>query len=100
MTPRNTVKVEGQLSNIDVDVWYADPKEVAAAFLPLSTDILMITLPFKSSFKLRPRGIITCVSIVKAVMGIHKWGVILPHQLHGCLLKRGAKSLKGESHGN
>lgn len=97
MTPRNTVKLEGQSSNIDIDVWYADPLEVAEAFLPLATDILRITLPFKTTFTYRPRGIITCVSIVKSAMDIHKWNVLTPEHLYRHLLNTGAKSLKEKS---
>ena len=95
MTPRNTIKVEAQSSNIDIDVWYADPLEVAESFLPLSTDILRISLPFKTSFTYRPRGIITCVSIVKAVMDLKATWVLTPEQLHRHLLKIRAVSLKG-----
>lgn len=96
MAPRITLKMEAQSSNIDFDVWHADPKEVAEAFLPFSTDILQITLPFKTSLRYYPRGIITCVSIVKSAMDIKAWRVLTPEHLYRYLLKIGAKSLKGE----
>ena len=101
MAPRITLNMEAQSSNIDFDVWHADPKEVAEAFMPFSTDILQITLPFKSSLKYYPRGIITCVSIIKSAMDIKAWRVLTPEHLYRYLLKIGAKSLKGEfDHGN
>lgn len=34
-----------------------------------------------------PRGLITCVSVVKSVLGIHDWRVITPYQLDLYLLK-------------
>lgn len=94
MTPRNTIKIEAQCSNLDLDVWYADPMEVAEAFLPLSTDILRISLPFRTKPSYSPRGIITCVSIVKAVMDINEWRVLTPRQLYRHLLKLGATRLR------
>ena len=96
MAPRITLKMEAQSSNIDFDVWHADPNEVAAAFLPFSTDILRITLPFKTSLRYSPRGIITCVSIVKSAMDIKAWQVLTPEELYRYLLKIGAQSLKEE----
>lgn len=99
MTPRITLKTESLSNMVDIDVWHEDPEVVAQAFLPSTTDILKITLPFKSCVGVCPRGIITCVSMAKAVMNIKAWWILTPRQLHSHLKSLGAVSLKENSNG-
>ena len=56
-------------------------------------DIIKIKLPLGVTLGYSLRGIITCVSIIKAVLGIGAWFVITPQQLRRHLLKIGGRSL-------
>ena len=94
LTPKATIKMESLSAMLDIDVWYEDPNEIAHQFLPGATDILTLTLPFKSAMCYTPRGMITCVSVVKAVMNLKAWWILTPQQLYIYLAGKGAKSLK------
>ena len=55
----------------------------------------VLAYPVKKYFKREfvPRGVLTCVSLLKAVMEINAWWVITPEQLARWLLKNGAKEV-------
>lgn len=38
----------------------------------------------------RPRGLLTCVSVIKHLLGVRAWWIITPHQLYRHLEKQGA----------
>lgn len=40
-----------------------------------------------------PRGLLTCVSLIKAILGIHAWWCVTPEQLSVWMLRNGAKEL-------
>lgn len=94
LTPKVTLKTESLSAMLDIDVWYQDPDEIARQFLKGATDILTLTLPYKSALRYTPRGLITCVSMVKAVMNLNAWWILTPRQLYIYLKQAGARSLK------
>jgi len=96
LTRQSTLKVEPLATFIDTDYWDADPEEVAEAFLKEDyvLDIVKITLRLPESVSYNIRGFINCVTIVKSVMGLCKWFVMTPQQLHRYLLRIGGESLK------
>ena len=96
LTPRWTLKFEPLANHFDIDLWYADPDEVAASFLqkPEITDILKIQLLFRTGSEFVPRGVMNCVSSVKACIGVRAWHIITPKQLYNFLIHEGAKSLR------
>lgn len=103
MTPQNTLKAEPLGSYIDFDLWFVEPHEAAKAYLQEEkvTDILKFNTKMQTATGFIPRGIITCVSVIKGVMGQRAWWILTPRQLYYYLLRKGATSLKGElEHGS
>lgn len=96
LTPKICMKIESLANMIDTEVWNATPEEIVEGFLPRVTDILRISLRIKSGRGYIPRGITTCVSVPKAVMGIKAWWILTPKQLYNYLLSIGAVSLNEE----
>ena len=96
LTPQWTMKFEALATHFDIDLFYLDPPTVAETYIndPMVTDILKINLRLKTTGKFIPRGIISCISSAKSVMGITEWWVLTPKQLYYNLLRKGAKSLK------
>jgi len=99
LTRLSTIKVEPLSTFLDTDYWDADPEEVAAEFLKEDyiLDIIKIVLPLPSNLSYNIhniRGLINCVTIIKSVMGLCKWFVMTPQQLHRYLLRIGGRSLK------
>jgi len=98
LTRQSTLKIEPLSTFIDTDYWDADPEEVAEAFLKEDyiLDIVKISLHLPGSVSYNIRGFINCVTIIKSVMGLCKWFVMTPQQLHRYLLRIGGESLKNE----
>lgn len=61
---------------------------------PKIMDVVKIVLPLSSNLSYNIRGLINCVTIVKFVLGITKWFILTPRQLHRHLLKIGGRSVK------
>ena len=99
LTPQWTLKYEPLANHFDVDLWYQDPMTTAETYLadPLVTDILKMNIRIVSKSEFAPRGIMTCISCAKYAMSIRAWWVMTPKQLYFYMLRKGAKSLKGDS---
>lgn len=59
-------------------------------------DIVKISLPFEVTKAYTVRGLLNCVTLVKALLGIKKFFIFTPKQLHSHLLTLGGESLKGK----
>lgn len=96
LTPQHTIKVEPLATFLDVDYWADSPENVAKEFINEQKikDIVKIMLPLPKTVSYNIRGLINCVTLVKSVMGLSKWFVMTPQQLHRYLLRIGGKSLK------
>lgn len=96
LTHQGTIKVEHLTTFLDVDYWEAEPEEVVKEFIKEDhvLDIVKISLLLPQKYNIR--GLINCVTLVKAVTGLCKWFVITPQQLHRHLLRVGGESLKKE----
>ena len=73
-----------------------DPTHAVAHFLaePLISDIVKINVRLATDGTVILRGIGTCVSAVKTVLGIRAWYILTPLQLRRYLLGLGGLSMK------
>lgn len=96
MTRQITLKVEPLSTFLDVDYWATDPEKVAQEFIKedFIVDVVKISLPLPKTVHYNIRGLINCVTTVKSVIGLCKWFVMTPQQLHRYLLRIGGRSLK------
>jgi len=96
LTRQHTIKVEPLSTYLDTDYWACEPEEIAEEIIKEDyiLDIIKISLPLPSNVSYNIRGLITCVTIVKFVMGLSKWFVMTPQQLHRYLLRIGGRSMK------
>lgn len=58
-----------------------------------ATEVLRFKVSKKFTREFVPRGILTCVSLIKAIIGINAWWVITPEQLRKWLLENGAEKV-------
>lgn len=98
MADRYVSKVEYINSHMDVDVWWGTPEEVCDYFmsLPDTTVILKFRAELPGRTILGSRGLMTCVSVAKAILGLSSWEVLTPYQLCRRLLYLGATVVKRE----
>lgn len=81
-------------SHANIEVWWYHPLDVAHHFLlsgvtaVLRYSVKKIHLP-----RYLPRGIMTCVSAIKPLLGISAWWVWTPYQLYNHLLGKGAERI-------
>jgi len=96
LTEQRTLRINALSTYIDLDFWEGTPEEVAKQFIlePNVSDIVKITLPLTKKVSYTIRGIVNCVTIVKAFMGLKCWWIMTPQQLHRHLKRIGGKSLK------
>lgn len=96
MTRQTTIKIEPLSTFLDVDYWSADPEEIAQEFIKENyiVDVVKISLPLPKTVSYNIRGLINCVTTVKSVMGLCKWFIMTPQQLHRYLLRNGGRSMK------
>jgi len=89
------VKAEPLSTYLSLDLWEAEPEEVAAEFLKEKyvLDIVRITLSLPTTTGYSMRGLINCVTMVKLILGLGKWFILTPQQLRRYLLRLGGKSL-------
>ena len=101
MADEYTLKMEVTSSRIDTAIWWADPATVADSFvaLPDVTTILRVRVDIDDQIRYIPRGMLTCVSGVKALLGVRAWWVVTPKQLHNYLLGIGAEPHEGPNDG-
>jgi len=96
MTRLSTIKVEPLSTYLDVDYWSVDPEEIAKEFIKddYILDVVKISLPLPKNVSYNIRGLINCVTVVKSVLGLGKWFVLTPQQLHRYLIRIGGRSMK------
>lgn len=99
LSDRYSMKHEVTSRRTDIAVWWASPDEVAASFLDLEevTDILRVRVDIDREIGYIPRGMLTCVSGTKSLLGVRAWWVLTPKQLYRYLLENGAVSLKEDT---
>lgn len=66
---------------------------------PEQSTVLRMTLDPWERKKYSPSGLITCVSIIKAVLGVTQFWILTPRQLLNHLLGLGAKTVLETHHG-
>lgn len=95
---RYCLKYEHLASFTEVDIYWANPREVADYLLKntKTSSILRVSVEKTASNKYIPRGIITCVSSVKAILNLRAWWVVNPYQLWKHLINNGAEILEGK----
>lgn len=84
-----TQKIEAARWGVDIDVWWADPEDVAQEFYAIGATAIVavdVIVPPKGLPWL-PRGPISCVTLTKAVLGLKAWNLWTPKQLFGYLLR-------------
>lgn len=93
MADRYAMKVEVSESRISTEAWWADPDVITKHFAPSVIDILKVRVEIDDRVGYIPRGPLTCVSGIKALLGMQAWWVLTPLQLHKHLVRRGAVSV-------
>lgn len=78
-----THKLEPLRWGMDFDFWFAHPEDVSREFLQLgATAVVKVRMEVPRDYlEYVPRGFITCVSVIKAALGIRDWAVWTPKQL-------------------
>lgn len=92
MSTAFTMKIEMLLWGLDTEVWFAPPDVVVAAFAKLPTVSAIVAYTFETPPPIsRPllglRGLITCVGIVKATLGIENHRILTPKALFVYLVR-------------
>jgi len=79
------------------DVVFQTPQAVAeAALRDGATCVIKLAVDQKFTGRYLPRGLLTCVSLVKALLSIDAWHVWTPEQLARWMLQNGGKILEIE----
>lgn len=83
--------------NVMVEVEDIHPEEFAKQLLREGYTSV-IKVPVAHSFKTEyiPRGLLTCVTLVKAIIGVRAWYVWTPKHLARYLIRNGAEVMKKE----
>lgn len=77
------------------DVVFQSPRAVSEAFLrDGATCVIAIPIDQKFTGRYVPRGLLTCVSLIKALLGINAWQIVTPEQLASWLLRHGGELLE------
>lgn len=89
MTTDYSVKVEPLLWGVDVAVWWADPLTVAKQmYEDGATAIVEVGVYTPPNPGFVPRGFLTCVTMVKAIIAVRNWRIWTPRQLFRYLVAR------------
>jgi len=92
MSERYCLKFEVSESRISTEAWWATPEVVVEHFKDAVVDILAVRVEIDDRVGYIPRGLLTCVSGLKALLGVRAWWVITPNQLYRYLKRIGAES--------
>jgi hypothetical protein len=77
------------------DVLFQSPRSVAEAALKEgATCVISLPVDQKFSGKYLPRGLLTCVSLTKALLSVGAWHVWTPEQLARWLLRNGGELME------
>lgn len=77
---------------VSLDVSFDNPEAIAQAYLREgATCVIRFPVDQKFTGRYIPRGLFTCVSMVKAMLSVNAWWVWTPEQLARYLLQNGGK---------
>jgi len=86
-----TMRVEPVTWGIDVDFNFISLKDAAqAAYDRGATSVLKMSVDTRPKHAYVPRGFLSCVSVLKAILGLRACWIVTPKQLHGFLRRNGA----------
>lgn len=92
MAEQYSLIIDQRTNHTAVDVFFQSPKSVADEALQRgATCVIKFEVDRKDYRDYVPRGFLTCVSIVKSVLGIGAWYVITPEHFARWLLRNGGK---------
>lgn len=94
-----TLKIEFPQGMIDVAVGWCDADRTIEQFLAedVVVDILRVRVDADDKIGYMPKGLLTCVSGVKAFLGVRAWWILTPRQLYEHLIRRhAARSMRWE----
>lgn len=98
---RYTMRVEPTAWGLDLDVVWRSPEAVIADYLEHGcTAVLRMDRTLQPQKTLSLRGLISCVSVLKAALGLDGWWVITPYQLFSALVREGAHIVHLEDTGH
>lgn len=81
--------------HIRTDVLFQSPQSLGADLLrDGATCVISIAVDQKFSGRYLPRGLLTCVSLTKAMIGCNDWTVWTPEQLARWMLRNGGKLME------
>lgn len=95
---RYTMLVEPTAWGLHLDVLWQAPDEVAATYYQQGATAIVkqtVNLPPNRLFAIR--GVISCVSVLKAALGIKNWRILTPYGLFAYLLRSGAELVTWEA---
>mgnify|MGYP001146971656 CR=1 FL=1 len=94
-----SVIIDTRTNCTDCDVLFTPPKDVVQYLLKEGTTCaIKVRIDRHGKRDYVPRGILTCVSLVKSIIGIGAWWVWTPEQLARHLVRNGGELItQGES---
>lgn len=91
LAQRYVIKLEVSLGRLDVDIWWNTPEDAIRHVQNNGAhSILRLTTEPSYDRRLPIRGLISCVSVIKAVYGLENWRIITPYQLYENMLQNDA----------
>lgn len=80
---------------VETDVFFEHPKRlVAEALAEGATAVVKIRIDRRFDRDYVPRGLLTCVSLIKAILGLSAWYVWTPEHLARHLLRNGGELVR------
>lgn len=90
-----SVVIDARTNFTEVDVLFHSPKSLVETALDEgATCVIKFSVDRKGQRDYVPRGILTCVSLTKAIIGISAWYVLTPEHLARWLFRNGGKLVK------
>jgi len=101
MAGRNSVVIDPRTNHVSVDVLFMPPRDVVDHLLKEGAKCaIKFRVDRRGLRDYVPRGILTCVSVIKAICGISAWYVWTPEHFARWLLRNGGELVtRGEDHG-
>lgn len=95
---RYSVMINPGTDHVAIDVLFRSPKSIVdAALSEGATCAIKIAIDQKFTGAYVPRGLLTCVSLIKAALGLKAWYVWTPEHLARHLLRNGGEIITGET---
>ena len=95
-----TMKIEPLEWGIDVAIWRERTDVVVKTFYEAGATAVVYWAKAAPCRGYVPRGVYSCVSICKAVLGIRAWYILTPWQLPRYMLNNGGSLIHPQSAGN